>query len=526
MTIGFDDILAISPEISLIIISSLALIAGVFLKNKQAEWVNFICMSGLAVSLIMNNSLFASLGTYFNSTYSISYYSIFTKNIIVLCSLVIMMMLNKSLTDESEYLKFEVSVLITLSTTGMMLLQSAESLIMFYISLELLSLPLYILAAINRSNLKSSEAGLKYFVLGSLSSCLLLFGASLVYASSAFFHYFDATLLNFTDIRELLEVLNKEKAIQLTSFNPWQSIILEIGLLFMLAALCFKVAAVPFHMWAPDVYQGSPTIITAFFSAAPKAAAAFFLMKLYYGVLSYSTIINFSGILTTVFLFSMVIGSLAAMRQDDIKRLLAYSSIGHVGFGLIAFSVALLTTAQENRIDQLIGFAASTLYLVVYLTMTLTIFACILILKRNGKNIEKITDLTMLSKYHPSIAFAMALILFSMAGIPPMAGFFAKFTVLETIILSQSYYISIVYVLFSVIAAYYYLKVIKVIYFDETKDIIEIHNSRGMRLIILAGVIFNFFFIVFWSDISNYINNNLSNYLGDYQITKLLTEIR
>src|ERR1700676_2835409 len=328
--------------------------------------------------------------------------------------------------------RFEYSVLILLSTLGMLMLISAADLIALYLGLELMSLPLYVVAASHRDSLRSTEAGLKYFVLGALSSGMLLYGASLVYG-------FTGTV-SFAGIAQ-------------AAANSGIGLIM--GLVFLFAGFCFKVSAVPFHMWTPDVYEGAPTPITAFFAAAPKVAGIAMFVR--------TTIVAFPGIVAEwqqivvfVSIASMALGAFAAIGQRNIKRLMAYSSIGHMGFALIGLAAA---TAD--------GVEGVLVYMAIYLAMTLGTFAVILAMRRDGQMVEGIGDLSGLAHTNPAMAFFLAMLLFSLAGIPPLAGFFAKFYVFLAAIKAGLFVLAVIGVVSSVVGAYYYLTIVKIMYFDE-----------------------------------------------------------
>ena len=328
--------------------------------------------------------------------------------------------------------KFEYAILILLSTTGMLMLISAADLIALYLGLELMSLALYVVAAINRDSARSTEAGLKYFVLGALSSGMLLYGASLIYG-------FTGTV-SFAGIAK--------------AANPG-GIGLVFGLVFLFVGFCFKVSAVPFHMWTPDVYEGAPTPITAFFAAAPKVAGIAMFVR--------TTIVAFPGIVPQwqqivvfVSIASMALGAFAAIGQRNIKRLMAYSSIGHMGFALVGLAAG---TAE--------GVQGVLVYMAIYLAMTLGTFACILAMRRDGQMVEEIGDLAGLARTNPGMAFFLAMLLFSLAGIPPLAGFFAKFYVFLAAIKAGLFMLAVIGVVTSVVGAYYYLSIVKIMYFDE-----------------------------------------------------------
>ena len=327
---------------------------------------------------------------------------------------------------------FEYAVLILLATTGMMVLISAGDLIALYLGLELMSFSLYVVAAIDRDNVRSTEAGLKYFVLGALSSGMLLYGCSLIYG-------FTGTV-TFAGIASAAT----EGGVGLT-----------FGLVFLFAGLCFKISAVPFHMWTPDVYQGAPTPITAFFAAAPKVAAMAIFLRV--ALTAFPAImLQWQQILSFVAIASMLLGAFAAIGQTNIKRLMAYSSIGHMGFALIGLAAG---TSE--------GVQGVLVYLTIYVTMTLGAFACILAMRREEGPIETISDLAGLARTNGPMAFLFAMLLFSLAGLPPLAGFFAKFYVFLAAIKAGLYVLAVIGVIASVIGAYYYLLIVKVMYFDE-----------------------------------------------------------
>jgi len=328
--------------------------------------------------------------------------------------------------------KFEYGVLFLLSTLGMLLLISASDLIALYLGLEMMSLPLYVVAASNRENVKSTEAGLKYFVLGALSSGMLLYGASLIYG-------FTGTVA-FPGIAK--------------AAAQGANIGLVFGLVFMFVGFCFKISAVPFHMWTPDVYEGAPTPVTAFFAAAPKVAGIAIFMR--------ATMVAFPGIthewqqiVVFVSIASMALGAFAAIGQRNIKRLMAYSSIGHMGFALVGLAAG---TAE--------GVQGVLIYMAIYVAMTLGTFACILSMQRDGTFVEDISDLAGAARTSPAMAFFLAMLLFSLAGIPPLAGFFAKFYVFLAAIKAGLYALAVIGVLTSVVGAFYYLSIVKTMYFD------------------------------------------------------------
>jgi len=341
------------------------------------------------------------------------------------------------------------------------MLISAADLIALYLGLELMSLALYVVAAINRDSIKSSEAGLKYFVLGALSSGMLLYGASLIYG-------FTGTV-SFAGIA---------KAAGQGGLG------LVFGLVFLFAGFCFKISAVPFHMWTPDVYEGAPTPITAFFAAAPKVAGIAIFVRT--TIMAFPEItLQWRQIVVFVAIASMALGAFAAIGQRNIKRLMAYSSIGHMGFALVGLAAG---TAE--------GVQGVLIYMAIYVAMTLGTFACILAMRRDGMLVEEISDLAGLARTHPALAFFLAMLLFSLAGIPPLAGFFAKFYVFLAAIKAGLFTLAVIGVLMSVVGAYYYLAIIKTMYFDEPAKGFG-PMAAELKAVLAVSGLFNLLFFVY-----------------------------
>lgn len=359
-----------------------------------------------------------------------------------------------------ERRKFEYPVLVLLATTGMLMLISASDLIALYLGLELMSLALYVVAAFDRDNVRSTEAGLKYFVLGALSSGMLLYGSSLIYG-------FTGTV-KFAGIAQ-------EAA--------HGGIGLTIGLVFLFAGLCFKVSAVPFHMWTPDVYQGAPTPITAFFASAPKVAAIAVFMRVSLTAFPAITV-QWQQIIVFVAIASMALGSFAAIGQRNIKRLMAYSSIGHMGFALIGLAAG---TSE--------GIQGVLVYMAIYVAMTLGTFACIIAMRRSGKAFEDIADLSGLARTNPAQAFFLAMLLFSMAGVPPLAGFFAKFYVFLAAVKAGMFTLAVLGVLASVVGCYYYLLIVKVMYFDDPAPAFDPMGGALRTMLAVTGLFVILFFV-------------------------------
>lgn len=361
-----------------------------------------------------------------------------------------------------EIRRFEFGILVLTSTAGMMVMISARDLVLLYLGLELMSLSLYVIASIDRDNLRSTEAGLKYFVLGALSSGMLLYGASLIYG-------FTGTVA-FTGIAEAAK--------QSTSIG------LIFGLVFLFTGLAFKVSAVPFHMWTPDVYEGAPTPVTAFFSAAPKVAAMALFLRA--ALDAFPTIVpQWQQIIIFISIASMVLGAFAAIGQRNIKRLMAYSSIGHVGYALIGLAAG---TPQ--------GVQGVLIYMAIYVAMTLGTFACILAMRRHSGYVEDIDQLAGLARTQPVVALFFGALLFSLAGIPPLAGFFAKFYVFLAAIDAKLYALAVIGVVTSVVGAYYYLRIVKIMYMDDPADAF-MPMPKGLRVILGVFGLFTILFFVY-----------------------------
>ncbi|MEO5338800.1 MAG: NADH-quinone oxidoreductase subunit NuoN, partial [Magnetospirillum sp. WYHS-4] len=362
--------------------------------------------------------------------------------------------------------RFEFGVLILFATLGMLLMISANNLVSLYVGLELQSLSLYVIAAFQRDDSRSTEAGLKYFVLGAVASGMLLYGASLIYGFTGTTD-FEALATQFRDLQ---------------GHRP--PVGLVFGMVFVLAGLAFKVSAAPFHMWTPDVYEGAPTPVTAFFSLAPKIAALALLTRVAMGPFG-GLIAQWQQVIVAAAALSMFVGAFAALVQKNIKRLMAYSSIGHVGYALIGLAAA----------DQA-GVKGVLIYLSIYLFMNIGAFACILAMRRGDRMVEGIDDLAGLSKTHPGMAAAMAIFMFSMAGIPPLAGFFGKFYIFLAAVNAGLYTLAIIGLLMSVVAAFYYIRIVKVMYFDEPAEGLERVVPREVAgVLVVSSLIVLLFFL-------------------------------
>jgi NADH-quinone oxidoreductase subunit N len=448
------------PELVLAVGAMVLLMLGAYRGQDTTRLVNALAVCLLVLTGVLELLLPGGKLVTFGGGFIVDDFARFLKILALIGSVATLLLSTEYLSDPSRRI-FEYSILVLLSTLGMMVLISAGDLIALYLGLELMSLALYVVAASNRDNAKSTEAGLKYFVLGALSSGMLLYGASLIYG--------------FTGTVSFAGIAAEAKT---------GSVGIVFGIVFLLAGLCFKVSAVPFHMWTPDVYEGAPTPVTAFFASAPKVAAL--------AVFTRVTLTAFPGIVTQwqqivvfVAIASMALGSFAAIGQRNIKRLMAYSSIGHMGFALVGLAAGTAEGAQGVLV-----------YLAIYVAMTLGSFAVILAIKRNGQNFELISDFAGLSRTNPLLAFFFAMLLFSLAGIPPLAGFFAKFYVFVAAIKAGLFTLSVVGVLTSVVGAYYYLLIVKVMYFDEPLAKLDPVRVELRTVLAIAGL-FNIFFFAY-----------------------------
>ena len=449
--------LPILPELSIFISAVLLLIVGLFVKNIKLIINLAIITLIIAIILVFVQPVQSA----FNNSLTIDEFSKIAKTLILIGSLASIVMYHSSREDLNINL-FEYPILILLATIGMMIMVSANDLIAIFIGLELQSLTLYVLAALNRNHLASSEAGLKYFLLGALSSGLLLFGLSYIYGFTG------NTNLNLISTT-------------VTSGN----IGLIIGIVFVCSGIAFKVSAVPFHMWTPDVYEGAPTPVTAFFALAPKVAAIALAVR--FLIVGFGDIaFDWQQIITFLSIASMVFAAFAAIAQTNIKRLMAYSSIGHVGYALIGL---VCGTPQ--------GISSLVIYLSIYLIMNIGVFSFILSMKNKGEYYENISDLSGLYKTHPYYSVVITILMFSLAGIPPLAGFFGKFYIFIAAIESNLLLLAIVGILASVVGAFYYLRIIKVIYFDESKNSFDGFSHRSLGLLTQPSAILILIFCLY-----------------------------
>ncbi len=464
------DLNLVLPEIFISLALMFLLIVGVFKKNSSSLIYNLTTLSLFVLLALVLNLSHIEEAFIFNQSYKIDHLSNFMK-ILTLISAIFVMLTSSKYLKLTKIFKIEYPVLILSSILGMMVMISSNDLIVFYMGLELQSLALYVLASFNRDNLLSTESGLKYFVLSALSSGLLLYGCSLIYGFSG--------STNFNEI-----------AISISNVQYG----LTFGIVFILVGLAFKISAVPFHMWAPDVYQGSPTSVTLFFAILPKIAALTVFIRFLY-VPFISMIDQWQMIIIFLSIASMIFGAIAAIGQKNLKRLVAYSSISHMGYAL-----AGLTTGTNE------GIQSSIIYLSIYLVMNLALFSCIFMMRRNENYFENIDDLSGLSKNHPVLSFSMLIILFSLAGIPPLAGFFAKFYIFKAVIEQSMYFLAIVGLLSTVIAAFYYLRIIKIIYFDSEKEKYDKDHPIGLKLSLLLSTTFILIYFIYPNAINDLVS--------------------
>ena len=454
-----QTIVYILPELFLSIAIMFLLMLGVFIK-KSFKLVNLLTILSLifAIALVLNQP--NEIIKIFNGSYIIDKLSIFMK-VLTLLFCVFVLLLSKDYIKNNSIDKIEYPIIILASTLGMILMISSYDLIVFYLGLELQSLCLYILASFKRDDERSTEAGLKYFVLSALASGLLLYGCSLIYGFTG--------STNFEIISENLSEGNTGAV---------------FGMVFIIVGLAFKVSAVPFHMWTPDVYEGSPTSVTSFFALVPKIAALTVFIRFMY-VPFINVISHWQTIIIFLSIASMILGAVAAIGQSNIKRLMAYSSIGHMGYALAGLAPG--TNA---------GIQSTIIYLTIYLVMNLGAFGCIFMMKRENVFYEKINDLSGLSKNHPMLALGFLIILFSLAGMPPLAGFFAKFYIFMAVIEAKMYTLAIIGLVTTVVSAFYYLRIIKVIYFDKPIEPFEESNDWGLKAsLVLSSILILIYFI-------------------------------
>ncbi|RYE47877.1 MAG: NADH-quinone oxidoreductase subunit NuoN [Hyphomicrobiales bacterium] len=448
---SFASLAPAYPELLLAVGAIVVLLVSLFWKGISSTAVSIVAIVLLLVVLAVL-LLQPATGVLFNGVFIVDGFARYMKAL-VLGGAAATLLISLSNSKEHGIDKFEYAVLVLLATLGMMIMVSANDLMSLYIGLELQSLALYVVAAMKREDKKATEAGIKYFVLGALSSGMLLYGASLVYG--------------FTGTTQIDQIV---AAITLDS----RSIGLIFGMVFLLAGIAFKISAVPFHMWTPDVYEGAPTPVTAFFAAAPKVAAMALFIRV--TTVSFAPITHdWQQIVIFLSIASMVLAAFAAIGQNNLKRLLAYSSIGHVGFALVGLSSGTET-----------GVEGVAVYMAIYIAMTVGIFACVLALRTENGPVETISELAGLAQKRPFVAAIIAILMFSLIGLPPLAGFFAKWQVFLAAVEQNLFILAVIGVLASAVSAFYYLRIVKVMYFDE--PVAQFAAVPGELNVVMAGI--------------------------------------
>jgi NADH-quinone oxidoreductase subunit N len=446
------------PEIFLTLSIFSILMIGVFIKNSFNLIFNLSSLIILlTIAIILNGS--NNVEKIFLESFTRDAFSNFFKILILVSSLFVLNS-SKNFIQDNKLSKFEYPIIILLSILGMFFMVSSNDIILFYLGLELQSLSLYILAAIDRDNLRSSESGIKYFVLSALSSGLLLYGCSLLYGFTG-----------STNFDLIANEMGKENTGAV------------FAMVFILVGLAFKVSAVPFHMWTPDVYEGAPTSITSYFAVVPKVAGLAVLIK--FMLIPFSKILmEWQTIIIFISIASMILGGVAAIGQKNIKRLLAYSSIGHIGYALAGVATGVIS-----------GYESAVVYISIYVIMNIGAFSCLYLLKKDGEYKENISDLSGISRKHPILAISFLIILFSLAGIPPLGGFFAKFYVFTAVVEQKMYALAIIGLLTTVISAFYYLKIIKTIYFDDSVISFDVAKNKFAQfsIFISCSILLTFF---------------------------------
>ena len=459
---SFSSLWPILPELFLAIAGMALLIAGVFRGNESTRFISWGTVGAFVIAVLIMLGQNLEGTPILNDMFVQDEFTFFMK-LLVMGGIIACLSLSVQYLHQDHIIRFEYPILVLFAGIGMLIMISANDMMSLYVGLELQSLSLYVLAAIKRDHVKSAEAGMKYFVLGAISSGMLLFGISLIYGftGTTNFDLIGMTLANEITLGAVL------------------------GLVFILAGLAFKISAVPFHMWTPDVYEGAPTSVTALFAIVPKVAALALIIRLLFIPFAALQDQWFEMMWFLCFL-SMAVGAFAALRQDNIKRLMAYSSIGNMGYALIG-----IVAGGE------VGISSVLIYLALYMVMTAGVFGIILCMRLEGVGVESISDLAGLSRNNPWLAYPLAILMFSMSGIPPMAGFFGKFMIFQAAVHSGLYVLAVFGVLTSVVAAYYYLRIIKVMFFDEPAEQFDaaIEFPRkvviGLSVFIVLGFIIN-----------------------------------
>jgi NADH-quinone oxidoreductase subunit N len=462
------------PEIFLTLSIFSILMIGVFIKNSFNLIFNLSSIIILLTIAIILNSP-NNEEKIFLESFTRDAFSNFFKILILVSSLFVLNS-SKDFILDNKLAKFEYPIIILLSILGMFFMVSSNDIILFYLGLELQSLSLYILASIDKDNLKSSESGIKYFVLSALSSGLLLYGCSLLYGFTG-----------STNFDLIANELSKENTGAV------------FAMVFILVGLAFKVSAVPFHMWTPDVYEGAPTSITSFFAVVPKVAGLAVLIKFMFIPFS-KILMEWQTIIIFISIASMILGAVAAIGQKNIKRLLAYSSIGHIGYALAGVATGVIS-----------GYESAIVYIAIYVVMNIGAFSCLYLLKKDGEYKENISDLSGISKKHPILAISFLVILFSLAGIPPLGGFFAKFYVFTAVVEQKMYALAIIGLLTTVLSAFYYLKIIKTIYFDDSIISFDVTKNKFAQFSIFMSCSILLTFFLYPSVLNNVVDTLFLN---------------
>ena len=464
-----QTIIYILPELFISIAVMFLLMLGVFIK-KSFKIVNTLTIIILIFSIILVLNQPNEIIKVFDNSYIIDPFSTFMK-VLTFIFCIFVLLISKDYIRNNRMEKIEYPIIILSATLGMILMISSYDLILFYLGLELQSLCLYILASFKKDDIKSTEAGLKYFVLSALATGILLYGCSIIYGFTG--------STNF-------EVISNS----LNNLNPGA----VFGIVFIVVGLAFKISAVPFHMWTPDVYEGSPTSVTSFFAVVPKIAAVAVFIR-FMNVPFANAIEQWQIIIIFLSIGSMILGAVAAIGQNNIKRLMAYSSIGHMGYILAGLSTGTISGTQSALI-----------YLTIYLIMNLGMFGFIFMMKRENIYYENINDLSGLSKNSPLLSLGFLIILFSLAGIPPLAGFFAKFYVFMSVIQSEMYFLAIIGLITSVISAFYYLRIIKIIYFDKPAKQFDDNNDFNIKIPVIISTLIILIYFIYPSSLINLVD--------------------
>ena len=454
------------PEIFLSLSIFTILMLGVFIKKSFNIIFNLTSLIIVTTAMIILSNPDNEVKIFLNSFTRDAFSNYF--KILILISSLFVLNSSKNFILDNKLDKFEYPIIVLMSILGMFFMVSSNDLILFYLGLELQSLSLYILATIDRDNLKSTESGIKYFVLSALSSGLLLYGCSLLYGFTG-----------STNFDLIADKLTKENTGAV------------FAMVFILVGLAFKVSAVPFHMWTPDVYEGAPTSITSYFAVVPKVAGLALLIKFMFIPFS-NILLEWQTIIIFISIGSMILGAVAAMVQKNFKRLLAYSSIGHIGYALAGVATGVVS-----------GYQSAIIYISIYVIMNIGAFSCLYLLKKDGQYKESISDLSGISKKHPILAISLLIILFSLAGIPPLGGFFAKFYVFVAVLEQEMYTLAIIGLLTTVMSAFYYLKIIKTIYFDDSAITFDLTKNKKAQFSIFASCIFLVTFFLYPSIFNN-----------------------